>query len=142
MLNNKKAISGIILTIIMIGLVLVAVGVVWVVISNLLQGESESISYDQKCLGIVFSVGTPVCSGSNCNVTIERSLGSGRDPIDGYEITVSNETDSDYDDFEDNIVGSVKKTFSIVNADKAELVIYLLKEDGTKHYCGQTFSSK
>lgn len=43
MINNKKGISGIITMLIIIALVLVAVGVVWYVVQNILeQGQAET----------------------------------------------------------------------------------------------------
>lgn len=45
---NKKGISGVIVTVIMIGLVVVTVSIVWTVINNLV---SEKISNSQSCFG-------------------------------------------------------------------------------------------
>jgi flagellin-like protein len=43
MLYNKRALSGIIVTIITIGIALVAVGVVWYTLNNVMSDQSENI---------------------------------------------------------------------------------------------------
>ncbi len=48
-INNKKGVSGIIATIMMIGLVLVLVGIVWGVINNLV---GEKVQSSEACFGI------------------------------------------------------------------------------------------
>ena len=91
---NKKAISGIVATVIMIGLVIVVVGVVWVVINNLIASEAEEIDYSQKCLGISLNVDGLDCDGAQCTITLKRQLGSKSDSFDGAGVTLSSDTTS------------------------------------------------
>ena len=46
-LTGKKGLSAVVTTIIIIALALVAVGIVWVVISNLLDQGTEGITFDR-----------------------------------------------------------------------------------------------
>jgi hypothetical protein len=145
MLKDKKGLSAIVLTVIMVGLVLVAVGIVWVVVSNILEGQTEALDYDQKCLGLNFDVGAPTCDGVSCDVIIERATGSKGDAIDGVAVTLSSATDSTNETLsEGNIAAS--KTVSVDEPDfsptRADVRVYFEKEDGTNHYCSTIFGSE
>lgn len=87
MKNDKRAISGVVMSVIMIVLVLVAVGVVWVVVQNLLESNAENIESSSDCLGLSFEVTDLECSDeSGCSYTIERTLSSSSDPLGGMEV--------------------------------------------------------
>ena len=146
MLKDKRGLSAIVLTVIMVGLVLVAVGIVWVVVSGILTTQTEALDYENMCLGLSFDVSTPTCDAGTCSMVIERGLASKGDPIDGIAITLSDETESmDEEIVEDNIAAT--KTVSmdsvtLAGSIKASMRIYFEKEDGTKHYCSQIFESE
>jgi hypothetical protein len=144
-MSNKRGLSGIILTIIMIGLVLVAVGIVWVVVSNIFTTQTEAIDYSQKCLGIIFDVSAPVCTDGTCNITVERrATGSEGDAIDGVAITFSSDLNSTGELEEPNNIAVIKTISKEVyfNATRADVSVYFVKEDGTKYYCSTRFSSE
>ncbi len=147
MLNDKKGLSAIVLTVIMVGLVLVAVAIVWVVVSGILESQTETVEYEQKCLGLNFNVGAPVCDGTQCNVSISRATGSKGDAIDGVAVTLSNEDSSTEESNKDtNIATSTNVEITGVTLDpvpaKADVRVYF-KEDGTiVHYCSNIFSSE
>jgi hypothetical protein len=147
MLKDKRGLSAIVLTVIMVGLVLVAVGIVWVVVSGILTTQTEALDYNQRCVGLNFEIGTPDCVGETCSLVIERATGSKGDPIDGFEVTVTDEVNSKKQDFKEDIAAT--KT-AVVDLDgvlledsvKASVRIYFIKEDETKHYCTQIFESE
>ena len=141
MLKYKKGLSAIVLTVIMIGLVLVAVGIVWVVVSNILTSQTEALDYNQRCLGLNFDVSTPVCDGSDCNITVKRSTGSKGDPIEGLEITLSEGTDSANQTISKDVVSETAEISTTMTNPTANVRIYFTKEDNTKHYCSNIFSS-
>lgn len=146
MLYNKKGLSGIISIVIMIGLVLVAVGIVWVMASGILEGQAESLDQGQVCLGLIFGVSSPVCEGGqtgNCTVNVERTIGSKGDSIDGIEVTwMEGDQTSTW-----NVPGTVAASKVIrenltYNADKASIRIYFEVEGEDPFYCSQIFSSE
>jgi len=146
MLKNKRGLSAIVMTIIMIGLVLVAVGIVWVVVLGILEGQSESLDYNQNCLGLSFKIKNLDCTGGNCNFVIERSIGSTGSPIDGIAVTFSNASASGE---EEPLAGNVAATLTksgvsagVTGVTRADARIYFDKEDDTKHYCSQIISSE
>ena len=141
---NKRGMSEIILTVIMVGLVLVAVGIVWVVFSGVLTTQTETIDYNTKCTGLIFSVSAPDCEDGKCNITVERATGSKGEGINGIGITFSTATASED---EINVEGNIAATKLIsedsdLDATKATVRVYFDKENEEKYYCNTPFSSK
>jgi len=153
MLNNKKGISGIILTLIMIVLVIVAVGIVWYVVNNVLTQQTEAIDYASKCLGLNFEVEMLGCSPgtiNDCKTRVTRASGSSGEAIDGFEVTWIHGTTSYTAD--DPYTGNIPTSKTVEEnlgglglssaPNESEVRIYFEEEDGTKHYCNQVFSSE
>lgn len=73
---NKKGLSQVVTTLIIILLGIVAIGVVWFVVANLLQEGAENVDIGQFTLNLqVKSV--KLDSGNNITVTIKRNTGEG-----------------------------------------------------------------
>ncbi len=88
MIQNKKGLSTIVITLIIVVLSLVAVGVVWVVVNNLIKTGTTNAEINAKCLGVDLEVTKVVCGTANpklCNVTISRS-GTGNDALSGVKM--------------------------------------------------------
>ncbi len=138
MLNNKKGLSGIILTIIMIGLVLVAVGIVWAVIGGILEGQTESIGISEKCVGIMVKPKSLTCDSSNCVVVLERSLGSSSEAIGGVGVTLSTDDESETETtFEGDILltKTIEIPTSVMNTEATVRVYFV--QDGEEKFCSQ-----
>ena len=137
MINNKRGLSAIVMTIIMVGLVLVAVGIVWAVVLNILEGQEEALDVSQQCLGIIIKAESIDCDGAlACTVVLERATGSSGDPVDGVGITLSNDVES-LDEFEADGNVAATKTVSIpttVIATRADVRAYFI-QDGEKKFC-------
>jgi len=87
---NKKGISGVIVVMILIAIAIVAIGIVWFTVNNLLNKQVEGISSSSDCLGVLLdikSVGNCSSGSTSCNVTVERK--SGGEDIDGVRVIVS-----------------------------------------------------
>ena len=147
MIKDKRGLSGVILTVIMIGLVLVAVGIVWVVVSGILTNQTESLEQSQKCVGLSFDVELLSCDGSACNVSIERISGSAQEEIDGVEMTFTN------DEGASNSVsntGNIVATKTIPEVDtgitsptQVDVRVYFdVEGEDTPYYCSTAFSSE
>jgi hypothetical protein len=86
--KNKKGLSDIVITLMIVVLALVAIGGVWAVVNNLLQGQSKAAEDNAKCVGLVVKATKLNCSdavaGTNqlCSVTLSRA-GTNSEPISG-----------------------------------------------------------
>lgn len=79
MINNKKGLSTVITTLIIILLVLVAIGIIWVVVRGIVEDTTKATDYAVECLKVDVRATSVACSGSPtgdvCNVTLARSAG-------------------------------------------------------------------
>lgn len=96
MINNKKGLSAIIGTLLIILLVIVAVGIIWVVIRGTLESGVEDLEAGAKCLDSSVKVTAALCDGSTCNITVQRQSGS--DEIDGIRVIASDGSQSNSTD--------------------------------------------
>lgn len=94
-MKSKKGLSTIVVTLIIIVLSLVAVGVVWVVVRNLITTGSEGIDISNKCLHIDLEASKVNCSSVGasriCDVKLSRS-GTGTDALGGVKLIFKNST--------------------------------------------------
>ena len=91
MINSKKGLSTVVTTLIIILLVLVAIGTIWVVISNVISEGTQSADWAVKCLEVsVKATSVTNCISTSCDVTLSRT-GSG-DAINGVKLVFRNET--------------------------------------------------
>lgn len=135
--RNKRAMSTIIITIIMIAFALVAIGVVWAVVTNLLSGRTEAIDYESKCLDSNIDVTAFVCSAAQCNVTIQRRIGA-KEVFDGIGIVVSNGTAQAEAFASGNIDPAATVSLTVTDGASINEVrarAYYTDTAGTNHYC-------
>ena len=67
---NKKGLSTVIITVLLVGLSIVAVGVGWVVINNILQSGTESIESSTALLNLQLELQNAKVENSNLVVTV------------------------------------------------------------------------
>lgn len=116
MSKNKRGLSEAVMTVIMIALVLVAVGVIWVVVQNVINKNASSIDYGSKCMGIVIEPGQATYADGKYTITLTRAVTSAGTGIDGVEVVVSNGTETTVADvgrFNGDI--SVSKTVEVTH---------------------------
>ncbi len=144
-MENKRGLSAIVATLIIILLVLVAVGIIWVVVRNVIQEGSEQISITTKCLDVsleAVSVVPVVGEAGNYSVTLKRAAGG--EEIGGVKITLFNETDNS-GVLEGFLVLGVLATETeefegVTNANKLEYTAFFIDASGTEVPCAQTNS--
>jgi len=156
-MENKKAMSMIVSTLIIILLVLVAVGVVWVVVNNLLQSGADQVELASKCREVNLQATKVDCSNAHddwgveaepliqCAVTLER--GTGGEAIDGAKIIFTNETGTSNDEVEFYLsLGPLEvKTnatldgINIPNSTKIKVVPYFKDDSGNEQLCSNSF---
>jgi len=147
-MKNTKGMSEIVVTLILILLAIVVVGVVWVVVSRVVNNGSQQINYNSMCLGSQAEITSAVCTkdGTSCNVTVRRTSGS--DPIAGVRVVFDSADGSSQTSDIALVSGnwttlqSVTKPVTFIpvltsNVTKVEAAIQFTKTDGSTYTCGQ-----
>lgn len=142
--NNKKGLSTIVATLLIILLTLVAVGIIWVVVRNVVQGGSEQIDLSTKCLATDVAA-TKVVDLNNTNFTVTLSRqGSGSDEIGGVKLafTDANNSATSVVDVSGNIVSLniitknvTVDTTAVPNPSKVSVTVYFLDASGNEQLC-------
>jgi len=142
-MQNKRGISGVILTILMIVLVLAAVVIIWGVITNLLKTQSEGISVNSKCLSVSIQATKLTCGGAQsdiCNVTVSRTSTGGA--IAGIKLVFTNAAGGT--NYIKDVLGNVAPletktitnvTTGLANTDKVTVSAYFTDASGKEQLC-------
>jgi hypothetical protein len=138
---EKKGLSAVVTALVIILLVLVAVGVVWIVVKDIVERGVTSIDVTSKCLEVdLRAVEVIETSPGNYNVTIERRAGG--EEIEGVKLNFFNSTDSSgVIDFGTSIAEleteSRDITADIINANKIGYSAYFKDVSGNDAACSQ-----
>lgn len=146
MINNKKGLSTVVTTLIIILLVLVAIGIIWVVIRGIVEGGSAGVDFATKCLSVdVRAVSPSTCTSSDCDITLERKAGG--DPIAGVKMVFRNTTSGAsniYDRIGDitplstNLTTNINPSLaSSAIPNKVEITAYFKDDAGVAYLCSQ-----
>lgn len=137
---GKKGLSTVVTTVIMVLLVLVAVGVVWVVINNILGDTSGQIDISAKCSTTNLEVDSVICqSATECTVALKKS---GSHEINGTLFVFSNATASSNPDVPPQ-VGDIQvlKSFTlnpnVASPTKVSVKAYFINNEGVDVPCSQ-----
>ncbi|GBE20264.1 hypothetical protein BMS3Abin17_01002 [archaeon BMS3Abin17] len=144
---HKKGLSTIVTTLIIILLVLVAIGIVWVVIMNVVEDSTGQINTNTKCLSVSLEASSVVCSNeTTCNISIYRKPGG--DALEGVKLIFENaagDRSLTAVDVSGNIaeLGTSKSEVNtgISNATKVEMTPYFADESGNENLCPEATSS-
>lgn len=90
MKNNTKGLSTIVATLLIILLTLVAVGIIWVVVKNVVQGGTEQVDLDSKCLATTV-VATKVTNTTAIDFSVTLSRTAGDEELGGVALVFTNE---------------------------------------------------
>ncbi len=144
LLSNKKGLSTVVTTLIIVLLVLVAVGIIWYVISEVLDTGAGNIEYNAKCLEVDMNFVTVEQDGNTFNIAVQRSAGG--DDIDGAKLIwyYTDQTNEILPPHEGN-VGPLDQ-FAVLGVaipsgktvTKMEVLAYFIKENGEEHLCTVT----
>ncbi len=142
-MNNKKGLSAIVATLIIILLAIVAVGIVWTIIQNTISQTGESIELNQKCLAV--DLHAKISKGSeDYSVTISR-----KDPgetIKGYKLIFESEDKSSSKSISQELSSLEKKTIKVsleedFEPTQVKVVPYFFDKSSEEYLCtpGKTF---
>ncbi|MCX6749173.1 MAG: hypothetical protein NTW17_00305 [Candidatus Pacearchaeota archaeon] len=143
-MENTRGLSAIVATLIIILLTLVAVGIIWVVIRNVVQGGAEQIDISTKCVAVSLeAVSVNETSPGVYAVTLHRNAGG--DEIGGVKVAVFNATDnSGVVDF-GTLTALQTKTVPITtpgsataDGNKIEYTPFFIDASGNEQLCTQT----
>jgi len=139
-MKSKRGLSAIVATLLIILLTLIAVGIIWVVIRNIVQSGGDEAAIQAKCALVTLDVSAAQCAtGSGCNVTYTRSAGG--DDIDGVFIILSNGQASNQTQVVGNVgPGDTRTNFSLATGlspvpTSAEIAAYFVDASGNERRC-------
>ncbi|MFZ1971099.1 MAG: archaellin/type IV pilin N-terminal domain-containing protein [Candidatus Nanoarchaeia archaeon] len=139
MKKNKRGISSIIATLILILLTIVLVGIVWIVVNNIVNTSTKQVNSGAQCLNSAVEVTSASCNATYCNVTIQRTLGT--DNISGVRLIFTNASqDSNISDVSGNILTlastSQPNIFEgISSVNEVDAAVYFTDAAGNKNPC-------
>lgn len=153
MKNNKKGLSTIVATLLIILLTLVAVGIIWIVVKNVVQGGAGQVDLSSKCLATDI-VATQVTNQSNLySVTLEVKSADDKNPVGGVMLVFTDPSQSTSYPYTVVSTGAntmtALKTFTVSSIDlsngvsgltgpnKVSVVAYFLDDSGNKQLCQQ-----
>lgn len=148
MIYNKKGLSTIVTTLIIILLVLVAIGIIWVVIRGVVEQGTSQIDINTKCLSVDVRATAAKCGGTNCWVMVTKKTGT--EAINGVAFVFRNDTagsvsSSPYINATGDIglLSSKNVTATgLANADTVDVIVYFNDESGVARLCTQVNSFK
>ena len=138
---NKRGLDAVVTTLLIILLVLVAVGIIWVVVRNVVQQGSEQIEISSKCLAVdLRAVSVANTSLTDYSVTLNRRAGG--DAIGGVKVSLFNDTaNSGVRDFGvtlDELDTKTQTVVGVTGANKLEFTVYFVDASGNEQPCSQT----
>lgn len=139
-MKNNKGLSTVVTTLIIILLVLVAVGIIWGVVNNLLKKGEGEVSSSTKCLGLELRA-TKVNQTAlgNYDITLTRTASGGDEDIYAKFILYSASNNSDVEEFGVGLAPLATKTASfsslVENATSIQVTAYYVDENGNDQLC-------
>jgi len=141
--NNKKGLSTIVATLLIILLTIVAAGIIWAVVSGVVNLGGEQVDIGSKCLQAnVVATKVNNLSAESFDVTLLREGGSG--DIGGVKMIFVSDTEdtSVTREYAENIdpFATVTQNVEILEGDlanpsKVSVVVYFLSESGDEQLC-------
>jgi len=113
-LQNKKGLSTVVTTLIIILLVLVAIGIIWVVVRGVIDTGAQQIEASTDCPLVdlkVTGVSSTCTAAGGCTVDVVR--GAGGVPIDGVYITFDDGSTQAYYYYEQDVPQLTNKGIAI-----------------------------
>lgn len=136
---DKRGLSTIVATLLIVLLVIIAVGLVWFVIRGTLESGAGQAGIGAKCLELNMEATKVTCTAAGiCDATIHRSAGG--DAIAGVKLVFSNGDNSFTHSINESITELQTKTESdvvtaITNVTKVDVVPYFEDESGNEQLC-------
>jgi len=140
--SDKKGLSTVVTTLIIILLVFVAIGIVWVVVRNVVEQGAGQIDIGAKCIGssVAATSVTGNCTTSDpCDVVLKRDTGD--DEIGGVKLVFyEGQTGGSAIDVSGNIATLSTTPVTnidsgLTNPDKVEVTVYFFDDSNNERLC-------
>lgn len=148
MMKNKQGMSAVITTLIIILLVIVALGIIWVVVKNVINSGVKQVDLATKCRSVEITavkIANTTPAGGSYNVTLTRT-GAG-DPIEGIKVTLGNTATNTYSEvldftelkiLETSTYATGALTNAVPDANQIKITPYFLSDLGEEQVCQTT----
>ena len=140
---NKKGLSQVVTTVIFVSLALIAIGIVWAVINNLVQEGAEGADIQNKCLSIQLEIESVTCDDNtaDCAILINRKAGGG--VIDGIRAVITDGTTTESLDTDGDLISLGTATHTVpkgaivlaTDVTKASISAYFKSDAGENQVC-------
>ena len=153
MIGNKRGLSTIVVTLIIVLLSLVAVGIVWVVVRNILVGGAAGAQTQSECTYVNVDASGVACwpgtTDEMCNLTLTRS-GTSTDVIGGVYLNFRNSTLGTSSSSLIAINGTMQQQISVkktlidsmltnnTRPDSVDVTVYFTDTSGNRVACQET----
>jgi len=145
-MKDKKGLSQIVTTVIIILLVIVAIALIWGVVSKLLSDKGTQITNQGKCIDINLQatkiVPVTVNGTTNYTVTVQRKMGGDGTVATAklifYNSSASSNISSSFGTFTNPGDVLTKTVSGVANATKVDVNSYILDDSGKSLFCGTT----
>ena len=144
--GDNRGLSDVVTTLLIVLLVLVAIGIIWVVVRNVVQQGSEQIDVSSRCIAVDLKAVSVVENATNPGiyaVTLKRNAGG--DEIGGVKISLFNATEnSGVLEFGaapgelDTVTQTVNTGGNVTNANRLDYTAYFVDASGNEKLCSQT----
>lgn len=132
---NKRGLSTIVATLLIILLTLVAVGIIWVVVRNVIQSGAEQVSLGKFTLNLEIKSVTVNLGSNSVNVRIKRNSGEGE--ISGIDFIVEDDKNTDViktnlslNELDERTINLSLKSVNMSNIQKVSVAPVFLLESG------------
>jgi len=152
-MKNKSGLSTIIVTLLIILISLVAVGIVWAVVNNLVKGGSEGVEISAKCLNTLVEPTKVNCSNGVTNIICDAQLmRTGNDVIGGVKLIFRNSTSGASSSSAIRLEGDIEALVGLkkigidtgvpnaAGVDTLEITAFFKMKSGDDRNCDQTGS--
>lgn len=142
MFKEKRGISAIVATLIIILLAIVAFAIVATVVQNQVENSAQEFNLQEKCLdvGIEATKVKNVSGSGNYSVTLDRDAGG--EAIDGVRLVFEDQArENSRSENIDEEIAPVSKFTAQIDIDKSfkpatiQVIPYFNKENGEKYLC-------
>ncbi|MBU2615598.1 MAG: hypothetical protein KKC19_00675 [Nanoarchaeota archaeon] len=146
LMKDRKGLSEIVATLIIILLVIIAIGIIWTVVRNVITGGTEQIALSTKCNAVDITAESVVPQGVEGEYNVRLGRGSdSEETVEGVKITFyNNETNSlpvefgttlDPLDHKTQVVNATLWPESNWNATKITYTAYFISDSGEVQLC-------
>lgn len=147
MIENKKALSAIIGTLLVLVIVLAAIVIIWAASKGTIELGVKNLEVSTKCIPISVKATNVDCTLGTCDVSIHRDAGG--DEIAGVRIAINDglnsfiyDRDGDMEELDTETITGLDPTTEnvvIANIESVETAVYVKDLSGDNQICSERY---